>query len=93
MGIKEIKPEVLNRLQNENKTCAQVQSVPANKVGEYSKGEDGNITLPIEYNNAKTLAILDSKASIAIATKSLWEAWGKPAIRRTRMKLQLADGH
>ena len=56
-------------------------------VGECCKGEDGNITLPVDYNNVKTLAILDSTAGIAIATKSLWEAWGKPAIRRTRMKL------
>ena len=41
----------------------------------------------------KTLDVLYSMAGIDIATKSLWEAWGKPAIRRTRMKLQLADGH
>ena len=34
MGIKEIKPEALNRLQNENKTHAQVQPVPVNKVGD-----------------------------------------------------------
>ena len=77
----------------ETKLTHQYNPVPVNKVGEYCEGEDGNITLPVEYNNVKTLAILDSGDNIAIATKSLWEAWGKPAIRRTRMKLQLADGH
>ena len=89
-GIKGIKLEELNQLQNGDKTHAPVQSAPVNKVGEYCEGEDGNITLPAKYNNVKTLAILDSGAGIAIATKSLWEAWGKPAIRRTQMKLQLA---
>ena len=93
MGIKGIKPKELNQLQNENKTKAQVQPVPVNKVVEYCKGEDGNITLLVEYNNVKTLAILDSGEGIAIATKSLWEAWGQFAIRRTWMNLQLVDGH
>ena len=54
-----------------------------NKVGDYCKGEEGNITLPLEYNNVQTLAILDSGAGIAIATKQVWEAWGKSAIRKT----------
>ena len=62
-------------------------------MGEYCEGEEGNITIPVEYNNTRTFAILDNGARVAIATKSLWEAWGKPAIRRTRLKLQLADGH
>ena len=36
--------------------------------------------------------ILDSGAGGAIATKEVWESWGIPALRKTRMKLQLADG-
>ena len=87
MGIKGIKPKELNQLQNGDKAHAPLQPVPVNKVGEYCEGEDGNITLPAKYNNVKTLAVLDSGAAIAIATKSLWEAWGKPAIRRMQMKL------
>ena len=93
MGIKGIKLEELNQQQNGDKTHAPVQPVLISKVGEYCDGEDGNITLVVEYNNVKTLSILDSGANIAIATKSLWEAWGKPAIRRMQMKLQLIDGH
>ena len=54
---------------------------------------DGNITLPIELNYFKTLAILDSGAGVAIATKHIWEKWGKPTIRKTHLKLQLAHGH
>ena len=40
----------------------------------------------------KILAILDSGANVAIAIKQVWESWGKLGLRRTRMKLQLADG-
>ena len=68
--------------------------MPINRIGEYCEGTKGNINLPIEYhNNEKNLAKFDSGAKIAIATKSVWEAWGKPAICKTRLKLQLADGH
>ena len=41
----------------------------------------------------KTLNILDSGAGIAIATRNIWESWGKIAMQETRMKLQLVDGH
>ena len=51
------------------------------------------MTLPIEYNGVKTIAILDSGAGVAIATKAIWTKWGKLALRQTRLKLQLADGH
>ena len=70
-----------------------IRPVPINKVGEYCEGEDGNTLLPVQYGEIKTMAILDSGAGVAIATKQIWEAWGKPAIRKTRMKLQLADGY
>ena len=54
----------------------------------------GNTTLHVEFNRVKTKAILDSGVGITIATKAIWEKWGKPAIRSTRMKLQLvADGY
>ena len=62
-------------------------------MGEYCKGRDGNITLPIEYNDVKTLAVLESGVGFAIATKDIWEAWGNPAIQKGRRKLQLPDGH
>ena len=49
------------------------EPVPLNKVGDYCEGEDGNTTLPVEYNGHKNLAILDSGAGIAIVTKQVWE--------------------
>ena len=54
--------------------------MPLNKVGEYCEDTKGNITLSIEYNNEKTLTILDNETKIAIVTKSFWEAWEKLAI-------------
>ena len=94
LGIKGIQDKHIKQLKENHQTpTASVQLVPLNKVGDYCEGSDGNITLPIEYNNVKTLAILDSGAGVAIATKHIWEKWGKPTIRKTRLKLQLADGH
>ena len=66
--------------------------VQVNKVGDKVEDDEGNTTLPIEINNVKSIAILDSGASFGIATKAIWISWGKPAIRRMRMSLQLADG-
>ena len=67
--------------------------VPFNKVGEYCEGEDGNTTLLVEFNKCTHEAILESGVGIAIATKETWESWGRPALRKTRMKLQLVDGY
>ena len=53
------------------------------------KGEDGNTTIPVEFARQTNIAIMDSGAGVAIATKNMWKSWGKPA----RMKLQLADGY
>ena len=89
MGIKGIHPKRIEDMKRINKTPIDVQLVPLNKVGDYCEGEDGNITLSIEYNDVNTLFILENGAGIAIATKSIWEAWRRPAIRRKRMKLQL----
>ena len=69
------------------------EPVPLKKVGDYCEGDDGNTTLPVEFNEVKSLAILDSGAGVAIATKQVWEAWGKSTLRKTTMKLQLADGY
>ena len=52
----------------------------------------GNTTLPMEFNDCKAIAILHIGSGVSIATKSLWQKWGKQALRRTRMQLQLADG-
>ena len=65
-----------------------VQPIPINQVGE---DEEGNITLIVEYNQVKSLAILDSGARVALIIVQVWEAWGKPALRKTQMKLQLVD--
>ena len=75
------------------KAKQNVEPVPLNKVGDYCKGEDSNTTILVEFNERKTLAILDSGAGVAIATKKIWDSWGRPALRKTRMKLQLADGY
>ena len=63
------------------------ETVPLNKVGDYYEGNHGDTTLLMEWNDLKSLAILESGASLAIATKQVWETWGKIALRRTRMKL------
>ena len=67
--------------------------MPINKVSLQTKENDlGNTTLPVEFNECKAIAILDTGAAISIATKSIWQKWGKLALRRTRMQLELADG-
>ena len=63
-----------------------------NKVGDYYEGDDGNTTLPVEFKDVKSLAIIDSGVGVAIATKQVWESWGKPTLKKTRMKLQLENG-
>ena len=72
---------------------ASCEPVPLNKVGKYCEGDDGNTSLLVEFNGGKSLAILDSGVGVAIATKQVWEAWGKPTLQKTTMKLQLADGY
>lgn len=72
-----------------------IQQVPFNKVNCYQDRhkDKGNATLPLEYNGVKTMAILDTGAGIGIATKAMWIKWGKNALRKTRMDLQLVDGN
>ena len=80
-------------IKKDNKKKQNFEPVPLNKVGDYCEGEDSNTKIPVEFKGQQTLAILDSGAGVAIATKKIWESWGRPAIRKTRMKLQLADGY
>ena len=40
--------------------------VPLNKVGEYCEGEDGNTTLPVEFQGVTTMAILDSGSGLRL---------------------------
>ena len=68
------------------------EPIPINKVGDYYEGEDSNTTLPVEFNEVKSMAILDSGAGVAIATKSVWDAWGNLALRKTRMNFNLQMG-
>ena len=53
---------------------------------------EGNTTLPVEHGSIISIAVLDSGAGISVATKSIWEKWGKPTVRSTQMNLRLADG-
>ena len=56
------------------------------------KSDDtGNTTLPLEHSDYKAIAILDTGAGVSIARRYIWEKWGKRALRKTRMQLQLAD--
>ena len=71
MGIKGIHEKHIKQLKENNRTPTSVQLVPLNKVGEYCEGADENITLPVELNDVKTLAILNSGAQVAIATKHI----------------------
>ena len=75
------------------KANGNIEPVPLNKVGDCREGEDSNTTILVEFKGTNTLAILDSGAGVAIATKKIWESWGRPTLRKTRMKLQLVDGH
>ena len=56
------------------------EPVPINKVGDYCEKEDINTTLPVEFNEIKSMAILDSGVGVAVATKSVWDAWGNPTL-------------
>ena len=91
MKFQSLKQSQPGKLKQKPKRC--IKPVPLNKVGEYCEGDDDNTTIPVEFAGKRSVAILDSGAGVAIATKRIWENWGKPALRKTRMKLQLADGY
>ena len=73
--------------ESEQQKRVNCEPFPINKVGDYCEGEDGNTTLPVKLNKVTSLAILDSGVGVAIATKQIQDSWGKPALRKTRMKL------
>ena len=52
-----------------------------NKVSGIQGKDKGNTTLPINYEEIESIAILDSGSSITIANKTIWEKWGKPNVR------------
>ena len=84
--------EVLHTL-SRTMTQKKNQHSHTHKQGRKIPGKDeGNTTLPLEMASIVSIAILDSGAGISIATKSMWEKWGKPIVQSTRMNLQLADG-
>ena len=85
-----MKQNHVGKKENSKKNLALI---PLNKVGDYCKGEDNNTTIPVTYQGTTTLAILDSGAGVAIATKAIWESWGRSALKKIRMKFQIADGY
>ena len=62
------------------------------KVSGIQTKDEGNTTLLINYKGIESIAILDSGVGINIATKSIWEKWGRPTVCCTHMNLQLAYG-
>ena len=47
----------------------------------------------VRHKYTTSIAILDTRAGISIATKAIWENGGKQALRKTQMVLQLAGGN
>ena len=60
-----------NQMPKEMVGKVKYEPIPINKVGDYCEGEDSNTTLPVEFNEVKSMAILDSEPGVAIATKSV----------------------
>ena len=56
--------------------------VPLNKAKNYYEDKDSNTTIPMSYQGIKTFAILDSGAGLAIATKGIWESWGRLVLEK-----------
>ncbi|MCO5566310.1 hypothetical protein L7F22_019987 [Adiantum nelumboides] len=75
-GVKSPLKFLRNEIDHLESPRKDARPVPLNKVGEYCEGEDGNTTLPVEFNEVTTKVILDSGAGIAIARKAIWEKWG-----------------
>ena len=71
LGIKGIQDEHIKQLKENNQTPTSVQPVPLNKVGDYCEGEENNTALMVEFNEMRSLAILDSGVGVGIATKEV----------------------
>ena len=54
--------------------------VGLNKVSGIKGKDKGNTTLPVTYGGIQSIAILDSGVGISIATKTIWEKWGRSTI-------------
>ena len=63
-----------------------------NKESKRTDEYNSYTTLPIKRGNLEFIAILDSGASISIATRQIWEKWGKPTLKASAIALQFADG-
>ena len=87
MGIHLPSVDAIEKVVKEAKPNVRCEPVPLNKVGDYSEGNNSNTTLPPEYNEVQSLAILNSGAGVALIIVQVWEAWGKPTLRKTQMKL------
>ena len=44
------------------------EPIPLNKVGDYYEEDHGNTTLLVEFNDVKSLEIIDSGAGVALVT-------------------------
>ena len=61
-----------------------VEPIPVNKVGDYCEGEDGNTTILVEFARQTSIAILDSGAGVAIATKIYVGSLGKTSLEKNK---------
>ena len=63
-----------NHVEEKEKMKKDLAPISLIKVGYYCEGEGSNITIPIACRGVMTLAILDSGAGVAIATKGIRES-------------------
>ena len=71
MGIHLPSIDAIKKVVRETKPVVRCEPIPLNKVGDYNEVKNNNTTLPIEYNEVQSLAILDSGASIRGRVRSL----------------------
>ena len=71
------------RIPQNSKKLNEQELVSINKVSKKMGTLEGNTTLPVERENVIFMPILDSGARMSVATKSIWEKWGKPTVRST----------
>ena len=76
-----IKTSDLQKKQNAKKR--KPKPMPINKVSLKTKeNELGNTTLLVKFNDCKAIAILDTRAGVSIATKSIWQKMGKIGLEK-----------